>query len=121
MTVTSMVRLLAAAVLVVGLAGCSGGEQSPPGPTFANWPKALQNFRFGWDAEPGIDLVSGPAVPLRADLESYRVTQLTQDIAAPHPGVDRPGPPPLPPPPSSSPPPPLVALPPPPPPAPPGP
>ncbi len=36
-----------------------------------------------------MDLVSGPAVPLRAYLESYRIGQLTGDIGAAYPGFDR--------------------------------
>ena len=85
---TSVMRLCAVALLVMGLAGCRS-EESPPGPTFGNWPEALGDFRFQWGAEPGIDLVSGPAVPLRAYLESYRIGQLTGDIGAAYPGFDR--------------------------------
>ena len=58
----SMMRWCAVMLLVTGLAGC-GGEESPPEPTFANWPASLHDFRFQWSAEPGIDLVAGPAVP----------------------------------------------------------
>jgi hypothetical protein len=102
MTMMSILRLCAVVLLVVGLAGCGGGEEPAPRPTFANWPEALQDFRFRWDAEPGIDLVSGPAVPLRAYLESYRIAQLTHDIDAAYPGFER-AVPPLPPPHSDAP------------------
>ena len=89
MTVMTIVRLWAVVLLVVGLAGCQCGEPSAPEPTFVNWPKALGDFRFRWSAEPGIDLVSGPAVPLRAYLESYRIGDLTDDTGAAYPGFER--------------------------------
>ncbi len=86
----TIARLWAVVLLVVGLAGCQGGDEPPPpAPTFPNWPQALQDFRFGWSAEAGVDLVSGPAVPLRAYLESCRIAQLTKDIGAAYPGFDR--------------------------------
>lgn len=78
-------------LLMVGLAGCRSDEQ--PEQAFANWPEALADFRFRWAAEPGIDLVTGPAVPLRAYVESYRVAQFTADFGAAYPGFDRAVPP----------------------------
>ncbi|MFI5509059.1 hypothetical protein ACIA48_16435 [Mycobacterium sp. NPDC051804] len=85
---TSIVRCCAALLLiVVGLTGCRAEEA--PAPTFANWPQNLADFRFRWAAEPGIDLVSGPAVPLRAYLESYRIAQFTQENGDAYPGFDR--------------------------------
>ena len=97
----SMMRWCAVLLILVGLAGCRGKE-TPPEPAFANWPESLGDFRFGWSAEAGVDLVSGPAVPLRAYLESYRIAQLTKDIGAAYPGFDR-AVPPLPPPHSDAP------------------
>ncbi len=84
----SAIRFCAALLLMVALAGCQGDE-APPEPMFANWPATLNNFRFQWTAEAGVSLVSGPAVPLRAYLESYRIGQLTEDIGATYPGFDR--------------------------------
>lgn len=72
----------------MGLTGCADAA-APPEPKFANWPAALDDFRFRWAAEPGIDLVSGPAVPLRAYLESYRIWNLTQDPGNVYPGFNR--------------------------------
>lgn len=84
----SIVRWCAVLLLaVMGVTGCRT-EQAPE-PTFANWPQSLADFRFRWSGEPGIDLVSGPTVPLRAYLESYRIGQLTGDIGAAYPGFDR--------------------------------
>ena len=97
----SIMRWCAVLLILVGLAGCRG-EETPPEPAFANWPESLGDFRFGWSAEAGVDLVSGPAVPLRAYLESYRIAQLTKDIGAAYPGFDR-AVPPLPPPHSDAP------------------
>lgn len=82
------------AVLLLALTGLTAcGAENPPAPTFPNWPQSLADFRFRWAAEPDIDLVSGPAVPLRAYLESYRIAQLTQDIGDAYPGFDRAVPP----------------------------
>ncbi|WP_133056239.1 hypothetical protein [Mycolicibacterium tusciae] len=84
----SIVRCCAVLLLtVVGLTGCRTDE--PPAPTFTNWPQSLADFRFRWAAEPGIDLVSGPAVPLRAYLESYRIAELTREIGDVYPGFER--------------------------------
>lgn len=49
----------------------------------------LENLRFHWSADPGIDLVSGVAVPLRAYLESYTIASSTTDIANVYPGFMR--------------------------------
>jgi hypothetical protein len=86
--VKSIVRCCAVLLLTVaGLTGCRTDE--PPAPTFTNWPQSLADFRFRWAAEPGVDLVSGPAVPLRAYLESYRIAELTREIGDVYPGFER--------------------------------
>jgi len=86
MTGTSTLRRCAVLLLAMaGLAGCHTQEAA----TFENWPQSLSDFRFRWAAEPGVDLASGPAVPLRAYLESYRIAQFTQDIDSAYPGFDR--------------------------------
>jgi hypothetical protein len=77
----------------VGCHASENRESAPAAPTFPNWPEALQDFRFRWSAEPGIDLLSGPAVPLRAYLESYRVAEFTLDINETYPGFQRAVPP----------------------------
>ncbi len=46
---------------------------SLPEPLFSNYPAEANEFRFHWSAAPGIDLTGGPAVPLRAYLESMRL------------------------------------------------
>ena len=52
-------------------------------------PDKLSDFRFRWTAEPGIDLYSGAAVPLRAYAESWRVAQMMSDMSAAYPGFER--------------------------------
>jgi len=42
-----------------------------------------------WTAEPDIDLLAGPAVPVRAYLESITLTQFMGDIAYAYPGFSR--------------------------------
>jgi len=81
-----------AVVLMSLVAGCHGDQNRagpPSAPGFPNWPKTLSDFRFRWSAEPGIDLLSGAAVPLRAYLESYRVADFTLDPNAVYPGFQR--------------------------------
>jgi len=90
--VTVIARWCAALVMLAGLTGCHS-DDAPPKPTFSNWPQSMGDFRFQWAAEPGVDLVSGPAVPLRAYLESYRIAQFTKDIGTAYPGFDRAVPP----------------------------
>jgi hypothetical protein len=92
MIAVPVARWCAVLLLVVGIAGCRGGDDSAPKPAelrFANWPETLADFRFRWSAEPGIDLLTGPAVPLRAYLESHRVGDLTLDLGATYPGFQR--------------------------------
>jgi hypothetical protein len=55
----------------------------------ANWPQNLDDFRFRWSADPGFDLDTGWAVPLRAYLESLRVIYYTLDRDAGYPGLKR--------------------------------
>ncbi|WP_142282774.1 hypothetical protein [Mycobacterium aquaticum] len=57
---------------------------------FPNWPPEANEFRFHWSAAPGIDLDNGPAVALRAYVESYRLVGLTGgDTSVVYPGFGR--------------------------------
>lgn len=85
-----------ACVVALVAAGCS--ESTPPQQdsnsanaeqTFPNWPATLNNFRFRWSAAEGIDLTSGPAVPLRAFMESNQLIYKTLSITAAYPGYQR--------------------------------
>ena len=89
------VLLRVTVVILVLIAGCRS-EPAPPPPSTSpssqqppNWPEKLSDFRFRWTAEPGLDLVSGQAVPLRAYLESWRVIFYTADLDAGYPGFLR--------------------------------
>jgi hypothetical protein len=79
---TALGRLTAAAsATLLVLAGCASApppdDGAPKPPAYPNWPETLAGFRFRWAAEPGVDLLTGPAVPLRAFLEAYRVGYFT--------------------------------------------
>lgn len=59
-------------------------------PKFPNWPTVADDFRFHWSAAPGVDLLSGPAVALRAYVESYRLAGFAGgDPKVVYPGFDR--------------------------------
>ncbi|WP_319452980.1 MULTISPECIES: hypothetical protein [unclassified Mycobacterium] len=83
----------AATVLIATVVGCSHTPASPPtdstpstGDHSGSWPEKLKDFRFRWTAEPGVDLVGGWAVPVRAYLESWLVIRYTDDIDNGYPG-----------------------------------
>jgi hypothetical protein len=83
------------AVFLAAVAGCRS-DPPPPPPTTSppnqqppNWPEKLSDFRFRWSAEPGFDLVTGWAVPLRAYLESWLVVLYTANLDAGYPGYQR--------------------------------
>lgn len=71
---------VAACVLVLALSGCSSEPRNAAPAAraaYPNWPPTLTDFRFRWTAEPGIDLLSGAAVPIRAYMESRKVAEFT--------------------------------------------
>ncbi|MCF6389782.1 hypothetical protein L2K20_22640 [Mycobacterium sp. MBM] len=85
---------LAGAVLIAA-AGCgSAPEQQGSTPTAEasqspNWPSSMDGTRFRWSAAPDIDLLSGPAVPLRAYVESRELASKMMSITAAYPGFAR--------------------------------
>lgn len=88
----AVLRVFFAAVVMMSLVSCDQSRESESQSaeqTFANWPRTLDGFRFRWSADPGIDLLTGPAVPLRAYLESHRVGDMTFDANDAYPGFDR--------------------------------
>lgn len=88
-------RLLWVMILVGSIGGCAVPRTSPPTSPpsderqFANWPSLLDEFRFKWTASPGIDVTTGPAMIVRAYLESYAVAQSTLDADNVYPGFNR--------------------------------
>ena len=82
-------RFLAVLVSCLALTtGCS--DSAPPDPVSTRapqpWSGYLADYRLRWTAEPGIDLVTGPAVFLRAYVESFDAVSLTGDINRAYPG-----------------------------------
>lgn len=74
------------------LAGCSSGNEvaKTPQPTpTSRWDGVVADLRYVWSAEPGIELVTGPAVPIRAYVESFALVQQTGDIDKLYPGFDK--------------------------------
>jgi hypothetical protein len=89
---------VSAALALVLCAGCTpdpatttqpSGTPEPQGQRYPNWPAKLNDFRFQWTADPNIDLTGGPAVPIRAYLESYYVASFTASPNTVYPGFMR--------------------------------
>ncbi|MGV0743582.1 hypothetical protein [Mycolicibacterium sp. XJ870] len=85
---SNRVRGVISTALVIALAFVSACDSQPDGltppgtpstqsalppPLFPNWPPEANEFRFHWSGAPGIDLENGPAIALRAYVESYRL------------------------------------------------
>lgn len=71
-----------AALALAMVTACSGTKEdiprpestaTLPPPEFSNYPAEANDFRFHWSAAPGIDLETGPAVAVRAYIESMRL------------------------------------------------
>lgn len=77
--------LFASMIAAMALTGCSsqgdGSDYQPP--------SAVGRMTFRWTAEPGISLVDGPAVAVRAYLESYDRALFAQDERAAYQGFNR--------------------------------
>jgi hypothetical protein len=75
------------------LAGCSpeppGPTPAPPPPPIERWSGLLSDFQEVWSAEPGIDLLTGAAVVVRAYSESMTLAQDMGDIEYVYPGFSR--------------------------------
>jgi hypothetical protein len=79
-------HLLATAAIAVSTAACtSGGDE----PRIDRSTGQLADESYQWSADPGIDLLSGPAVPVRAFLESRLDTQTMHNLDYAYPGFDR--------------------------------
>ncbi|CAM4358007.1 hypothetical protein MB901379_04898 [Mycobacterium basiliense] len=87
---------VACSVLLVGLlAGCGSapGPQSRISPAKLPSTGMLADVRAVWGAEPGIDLLAGSAVVIRAYIESMYLAAFSGDIAYVYPGFARAVPP----------------------------
>ncbi|WP_420716034.1 hypothetical protein [Mycobacterium sp. 94-17] len=78
---------------VFSMAGCGPGahrgDGSPPSPAPPGWPAALSDFTMVWTADPGIDVTTGPAVPVRAYTESYLLASVMGDSKYLYPGFQQ--------------------------------
>jgi len=98
-----MRKSLAIAAAAALLSGCgpstpktdnpAPSKDSSQGQQFPNWPANINNLRFHWTAEPGIDLTTGPSILLRAYFESVNVAIYTLDLKRTYPGFLRATPP----------------------------
>lgn len=75
-------------VLLWVLADCNSppAQQRPAAPPKSPWTGLLAQVRAVWSAEPGIDLLTGPAVVVRAYNESFTLARLMGDIDYVYPG-----------------------------------
>ncbi|WP_285030106.1 hypothetical protein [Mycolicibacterium sp. lyk4-40-TYG-92] len=94
MRITRIAACLFAVVSLVS--GCIDDPKTDTGATtseskrlFQYWPPLLNDFRFRWSAEPGIDLTTGPAMVVRAYVEAYGVATFTVDASNVYPGFMR--------------------------------
>ena len=74
---------LAALIL---LTSCSLHDK--PEPESRPWGGPEHDLRAQWVAEPGIDLLTGIAIPVRAYIESFQLAQFTQNANDLYPGFD---------------------------------
>ncbi|MBP1823019.1 hypothetical protein [Mycobacterium sp. OAE908] len=68
-----LLRTVAASCAVAVVAGCHSGtpgQPAPPPPPSGPWTGTMAQVRVVWSAEPGVDLLTGPAVVVRAFQES---------------------------------------------------
>jgi hypothetical protein len=85
MSLRSAVAGLAVAIMVAGCGHASPPEASKPP---ERWPSNLQELHFVWSAEPGIDLLTGPAVIARAYTESSMIAFWGGSLDYLYPGFD---------------------------------
>jgi hypothetical protein len=79
---------IAVAALCVSIAGCGPTAVQRPAapPPKIPWTATLADVRAVWSADPGIDLLTAPAVVVRAYLESIFVAANQGDIGYAYPG-----------------------------------
>jgi hypothetical protein len=75
---------VAAAAAALALTGCHLFTKSEP--PIQRWSGPVGDLRAQWTAEPGIELLTGPAVPVRAYLESRWLAQWAGNLDYAYPG-----------------------------------
>jgi hypothetical protein len=73
------------------LAGCHLLDDRRP--SIQRWTGLLSDLRYQWDGEPGIDTLTGAAVPVRAYIESRMLAQSMGSLDYAYPGFARAVPP----------------------------
>ncbi|WP_133120782.1 hypothetical protein [Mycolicibacterium goodii] len=76
-------RFAALSSVVLAAVACSPSASTPSN---ERWTGNVSDVRVQWFAEPGIDLSTGVAVPIRAYLESYDLVQFTGALDNAYPG-----------------------------------
>jgi hypothetical protein len=87
MTGGLVIRWCAALSILTLLTGCQLFRDDEPRIDRSSGP--LADERYQWTADPGIDLLNGPAVPVRAFMESRRDAQTMGSLEYAYPGFDR--------------------------------
>jgi len=77
-----LLTLFAAGSLVLTACQLFGDDK----PAIDRWGGLLSELRYQWDAAPGIDVTTGPAVPVRAFIESRMVAQSMGNLDYAYPG-----------------------------------
>ena len=77
------------AALLLLLSGCSHTDTFERDSVPYQLRDQFKNLRFVWSAEPGIDLVAGTMVPVRAYFESYELVVWSRYFGFAYPGYDR--------------------------------
>lgn len=85
-------RLLVSLILVAStsLGGCTTSDGQT---TVERWGGVLSDLRIQWSAEPGVDILTGAAVPVRAYIESRWLGQDMGNLDYAYPGFTRAVPP----------------------------
>lgn len=88
-----IVVMLAVVTLISGCVDDQKPKADSTAPTekrlFQYWPTLLNNFRFRWSSELGIDVTTGPAMVVRAYLEAHDIATFTLDANNVYPGFMR--------------------------------
>jgi hypothetical protein len=82
---------VACVLLLLVVTACTKGTPTPAPPPNAieRWSGAAADVRYRWSADPGIDLLSGPAVIVRAYIESVELAEIMFSADYVYPGFDR--------------------------------
>jgi hypothetical protein len=76
--------LVISVVASPALAGCHLLDNRQP--SIQRWADLLSDLRYQWDGEPGIEVLTGPAVPVRAYIESWMLAQSMGNLDYAYPG-----------------------------------